>query len=197
VSGPERPEASDDELILAAVRGEVRAFETLLGRHESKVLRVLRLLGVPAQDREDIAQEVFLRVFRHLNGFRTGQSFGAWIYRVSVNAVRDYRDRAGRLRREEAPWTAALEDSPGPEALPDEELDRRRVLGRLEAALHELSERERAVFVLRELEGLDTKDVAAALGITRITVRRHLALARGRLRRALEMQTEEKNRQDR
>lgn len=185
MSGAERPEASDDELVAAALRGEVRAFETLLARHESKVLRVLRLLGIPTQDREDIAQEVFLRVFRHLNGFRTGQSFGAWIYRVAVNAAHDYRGRTVRLRREEAPWSAALEEAPGFAEHPDEEIDRRRVLERLEAAIRDLSARERAVFVLHEVEQLETREVAAILGITRITVRRHLALARARLRRVL------------
>lgn len=189
--GPERPEPSDDDLIFAAVRGEVRAFESLLARHESKVLRVLRLLGVPAQDREDIAQEVFLRVFRHLNGFRTGESFGAWIYKVSVNAAHDYRGKAVKQRREEVPWSASLEESPAPEVFPDQDLDRRRIMDRLEGALQDLSARERAVFVLKEIEELETGEVAAVLGITRITVRRHLALARNRLRRALAGEREE------
>ena len=185
MAGPERPETPDDELIAAAIRGEVRAFETLLARHEAKVLRVLRLLGVREQDREDVAQEVFLRVFRHLSRFRAGQPFGAWIYRVTVNAAHDHRARAGRQRREEAPWSDEIEPAAAEPTHPDEVLGRKRLLARLDAALSSLSERERTVFVLRELEGLETSQVAEVLGIARITVRRHLALARGRLRRTL------------
>ena len=185
MAGPHSPEIPDDDLIAAAIRGEVRAFEVLLARHEGKVLRVLRLLGVRAQDREDVAQEVFLRVFRHLSGFRTGQPFGAWIYRVTVNAAHDHRERSARLHREEVPWSVELEAAPSEEDHPDEALARKRLIARLEGALATLSDRERAVFVLRELEGLETSQVAQVLGIARITVRRHLALARGRLRRKL------------
>jgi RNA polymerase sigma-70 factor (ECF subfamily) len=173
------PAPSDDDLVRAAAGGEERAFEVLLSRHEATVLRVLRLLGVNAADREDVAQEVFLRVFRYLGAFRPGRPFSGWIYRITVNASHDYHNRLGRRRRDEAEWredlaeTAAQSGSPG-----ERELDlRRRLLAGLE-------ERERAVFVLCELEGLETREVARALGITRITVRRHL----GRARRSLQVE---------
>jgi RNA polymerase sigma-70 factor, ECF subfamily len=177
------PEASDDQLVAAAVDGDVRAFEALLDRHQAKVLRVLRLMGVPHRDREDVAQEVFIRVFRHLDGFKAGNPFAGWLYRVTVNASYDYHLRTGRQAKDEVPWDAeagerAVHSGPGPER----EAAGRGMRLRLEAALSELSDRERAVFILKELEGLDTLDVARALGITRITVRRHLGRARERLR---------------
>ena len=180
VGGP-----GDDQLVRAALAGEERSFEVLLQRHEPAVLRVLRLLGVPAPDREDVAQEVFLRVFRYLGGFRPGRSFSGWIYRITVNAAHDYRARVGRRRRDEAEWTADLDGGAGEASVPgprDDELDLRR---RLESALIVLSERERAVFVLCELEGLSTRDVARSLGITGITVRRHLGRARKSLQTEL------------
>jgi RNA polymerase sigma-70 factor (ECF subfamily) len=177
------PEASDERLVAAARDGDVRAFETLLDRHQGKVLRVLRLMGVPSRDREDVAQEVFIRVFRHLDGFKAGHPFAGWLYRVTVNASYDYHLRTGRQARDEVPWSdgvgeRAAHDGPGPER----EAEGRSLRDRLEAALGALSERERAVFVLKELEGQETPDVARALGITRITVRRHLGRARVRLR---------------
>ncbi|HEX5045412.1 MAG TPA: RNA polymerase sigma factor [Candidatus Polarisedimenticolaceae bacterium] len=165
-------------LVAAAQDGNVRAFEALLSAHESKVLRVLRYLGVPASDREDVAQEVFVRVFRHLGGFRRGRPFGAWVYRIAVNATHDWRLRGGGAL-DEVPWTEEAARIPG--SGPDPDLARR-----LLAGLAALSERERAVFVLRELEGLETAAVARTLGITSITVRRHLGLARDRLRRLLD-----------
>ncbi len=174
----ETAEGTEAALVAAAQDGNVRAFEALLSAHESKVLRVLRFLGIPSSDREDVAQEVFVRVFRHLGGFRRGRPFGAWVYRITVNAAHDWRLRC-RATLEEVPWTEEAARIPG--SGPDPDLARQ-----LMAGLAALSERERAVFVLRELEGLETSDVARALGITSITVRRHLGLARDRLRRLLE-----------
>ena len=181
---PERdgaPAPTDDDLVRAAAAGEDRAFELLLSRHEATVLRVLRLLGVAAADREDVAQEVFLRVFRYLGAFRPGRPFSGWIYRITVNASHDYHKRLGRRRRDEAEWREDLEETAAHPDRPhgDRDFDLRR---RLLAGLEVLTERERAVFVLCELEGLTTRDVARALGITRITVRRHL----GRARRSLQ-----------
>ena len=179
-SPPDEP--SDDVLVAAALEGNARAFETLVERHAPRVSRVLRLLGVPAADREDVAQDTFLRVFRHLRGYRTGRSFSAWIYRVAVNASHDWRERTRRISADEVPW----DDDQGRGVPVAVEPDRAELSRRLEQALAQLSERERAVIVLKEFEELDTTEVAKALGITSITVRRHLGRARDRLRRLLE-----------
>jgi len=182
----DRDDRRDETLVAQVLDGNQRAFEALLVRHEPRVLRVLRLLGVPPADREDVAQEVFVRVFRFLGGFKPGNPFAGWVYRITVNAVHDYRGRVGRRRRDEAEWMPGLEEVVSNEGLP-ERLDRGMDLRRqLELALNVLSERERAVFVLRELEGLSTREVARSLGITGVTVRRHLGRARRSLQRALE-----------
>ncbi len=185
-------ERSDEALVQAASEGQVRALETLLDRHQGRVLRILGFLGIPAQDREDVAQEIFVRVFRHLKGFRAGSEFGAWLYRMTVNAAHDYRGRAGRLVRGEAPWLEGDEREdprPGPEESAHGR-DLRLLLGQ---ALASLTERERTIFVLREIEQLDSREVARALGITTITVRRHLSRARRRLRELLGEADEKKD----
>ena len=175
----------DSELVEAARGGNVRALEELIRRHEERVLRILRYLGVPGQDREDVAPEIFVRVFRHLRGFRAGQEFGAWLYRVTVNAAHDYRGQRGRLTREEVPWGEA-EEHPDPGPGPAHSARAGELRRALEQALGQLSERERTVFVLVEIEGLESREVARALGITGITVRRHLSRARTHLRQMLE-----------
>ena len=177
-----------DELALieAARDGDARAFERLLALHEARVFRVLRLLGVPRAERDDVAQDAFLRIFRGLEGFTPGRRFDSWVYKIAVNAARDWREQAERRRREETPWEGDRDEfhaEPGPGAA--ERLDLAR---RLEAALALLSERERAVFVLVEMEGVDRGEVARSLGVSGITVRRHLSLAKERLRRALEQE---------
>jgi RNA polymerase sigma-70 factor (ECF subfamily) len=181
-----RPDAVDRALVSRAIDGDQRAFESLLKRHESRVLRVLRLLGVHPDDRDDVAQEVFVRVFRYLPSYRPGRPFAGWVYRISVNAVHDHRARTRRRLRDEAPWPQGLEETSRPgETRQTPENHAILLRRRLEAALDVLSERERAVFVLREMEGLSSADVARSLGITQITVRRHLSRARRALQRKL------------
>jgi RNA polymerase sigma-70 factor (ECF subfamily) len=191
VAHREAPEETDDALVAAARGGRVAALDVLLRRHEGHVLRVLRLLGVPRDDREDVAQEIFVRVFRHLDGFRPGQPFRGWVYRIAVNSAHDYRRRMERRGRDEVPWVERLDREadlgPGPAEIAEE---RERARG-LEAAVARLSERERAVFVLIEMEGLEPREVARVLGITSITVRRHLGRARAHLRRLLEEKSTE------
>jgi RNA polymerase sigma-70 factor (ECF subfamily) len=186
------PSSSEDDtpepaLIEAARGGDARAFEALLRRHEARVLRVLRLLGVPANDRDDVAQNVFLRLFRGLDGFRAGRPFASWVYKIAANAALDWRGQSDRLRREEAPWDDTVDEvaPAGATRGSHTATDRLDLARRLEAALEALTERERAVFVLVEMEGLEREDAAKVLGITTITVRRHLGLAKNRLRESL------------
>lgn len=175
---------SDEALADAAQRGDVRALDELIARHEAKVLRVLGFLGVVAQEREDVAQEIFIRVFRHLASFRRGRSFGGWLYRVTVNAAHDHRKGRERAEREVGDGALPLEPAAAGSG-PAERLDRRDLRRALVEALERLSPRERAVFVLKEIEGLETVEVARALGVTAITVRRHLGRARRRLQKLL------------
>ena len=181
----EPDERIDGELIAAAVGGSDDALDRLLRRHESAVLRLVRLLGVAPDDREDVAQEVLVRVFQHLGTFKQGRSFRGWLYRITVNAVHDHRYRLSRRARRESPWIEMLDETPDVSRAGRDHavaLERRR---ELESALDGLSARERAVFVLVELEGLDRSAAARSLGITSITVRRHLSRARASLRTIL------------
>jgi RNA polymerase sigma-70 factor (ECF subfamily) len=135
-------------------------------------------MGVRVSEREDVAQEVFLRIFRHLGGFDRKRPLAAWVYRMTANAALDWRTQKGRDRS--VPIEEGHEDRAAPDGSEDSLLARR-----LEGALAALPDRERAVFVLKELEGLETGAVARALGITQITVRRHLGRARERVRALL------------
>ncbi len=168
----------DGELIAAAVAGSDEAFDRLLRKHESAVLRLVRLLGVAPNDREDVAQEVLVRVFRHLGTFKPGRSFRGWLYRIAVNAVHDHRYLISRRARRESPWTDGLDETPDTARAPGDHVSAREQRRMLEEALGGLSERERAVFVLVEMEGLERREAARTLGITTITVRRHLSRAR-------------------
>jgi RNA polymerase sigma-70 factor (ECF subfamily) len=161
------------------VSAERPAFEAALARHERMVLGLAyRILG-SSEEARDAAQEVFLRLHRNCARI-PGDEVGPWLYRVTMNVCFD-------LRRARRP-AVALEviEMAGNEIGPDraaEANQRRRML--LEE-IDRLPERERAAVVLRELEGLDTAEVAGILGVTEVTVRSQISSARTKLKRALE-----------
>jgi len=165
----------------AAKRGDLAAFDLLMRQHERLVLvTALRLLGV-LEDAQDASQEVFLKLYRNLNRVGASGNLAGWLYRVTVNVCHD----AQRKRRVSAP----VEDADGLPALTADpqraavETERRRAL---EMSLRMLSEKERAVLVLRDLEGLSTEEVARVLGTTAATVRSQISKARVKARDFLE-----------
>lgn len=160
------------EVLEAAKAGDRAAFELLMRRHERMVLvTALRLLG-NFTDAQDAAQEVFLRLYRGLARVNS-QNLAGWLYRVTVNVCHDmHRKPVHELAEGATPAT----DNPERELL---EAERREMLQR---SLRLLSERERAAFVLRDLEGLSTAEVARAMGTTEATVRSHIWKARTKVR---------------
>ncbi len=165
----------------AAKAGDLAAFELLMRQYERLVLMTaLRLLGI-LEDAQDASQEVFLRLYRNLNRVGASGNLSGWLYRVTVNVCHD----AQRKRRVSGP----VEDAAGLPALTADpqraavDTERRRAL---EMSLRMLSEKERAVLVLRDLEGLSTEEVAQVLGTTEATVRSQISKARVKVRGFLE-----------
>jgi RNA polymerase sigma-70 factor (ECF subfamily) len=158
--------------------GNEAAFERILAAHERLVFgTALRLLD-NREDARDAAQEVFLRLYRNLRRVDEAR-MAAWLYKVTVNVCRD----VGRARR---PVSELDAEHPSGAAGPEAgalEADRRRLLAN---GLRRLTEKERAAVVLRDLEGLSTREVAEAMGNTEATVRSHLSAARLKLKQYIE-----------
>ena len=153
------------------------SFEQVVRQWETQVLRTAyRILGNWA-DAEDVAQEAFLRLYRHGINFPSDAALRSWLYRVSVNLCLD-RTRSSK-RFEELPELVASGASA--EALMIAEQQKHTLI----AALGTLPPRERAAVVLREIEGLSTAEVSAILGSSDGTVRSQVANAIGRLRSIL------------
>jgi RNA polymerase sigma-70 factor (ECF subfamily) len=165
-----------------AQAGDAAAFSELVATYQRRVISTAwRILGEESEAL-DAAQDVFLRLHRYLRSFDADQDFGAWLYRMVVNACHDARRRRPRhlsLDDERARGTVEdlrsnddVEASAG--AMEDERI--------LTAALATLSEKERAALVLRDLEGLSTQEVADVLGSSPTTVRSQISIARSKLR---------------
>lgn len=188
----------DDALIRAVQRGTPGAMDALVRSTYADVHRLcLRLLGDPA-DAADATQEVFVRVTRSVMGFRGEAAFGTWLHRVTVNvcttALRKRGDR--RARGQMAGWRAfALpdhHDDGGADATVAGDDPARRVVELDEAsqvarAIQELSDDDRAIVVLRDIEGLSTKEAAKIIGISEAAAKVRLHRAHARLRQAIDI----------
>jgi RNA polymerase sigma-70 factor, ECF subfamily len=161
-------------------------FAGIIEQHQRMVFRTLsRLTG--SGDVEDLAQEVFLRLFRGLPGFRHDASVSTFLYRIIVNVVRDEWRRLEQARRSVSidAEPALRESLAGPSQDPSLQLDQAGLLGALEQCLGELDVEERAALTLFYQEELTYEQVAAALNLPLGTVKTRLHRGRAKLREAL------------
>jgi RNA polymerase sigma-70 factor (ECF subfamily) len=184
VSPAASPARAEDMALVERCRsGDLGAFEELYRAHAGKLFSVAcRMLGNPA-DAEDLLQEIFLSAHRKLESFRGESALGTWLYRLATNHCLDYlRSRAARTNQ----VTDALEDDagqfePGGRTLAEQTVTKMD----LERALARLPEGCRAAFVLHDVQGLEHKEVAQALGIAEGTSKSQVHKARHRLRALL------------
>lgn len=176
------PVMSDPDwpLVEGAAAGDREAFTALVERHQSRVLNLAMTLGVREADAEDVAQDVFIRVYRSIGRFRGEARFRTWLYQVTLNAVRSYR--ASRTARGEVEPTAPeREDAPEPAANDpiDDRLADRQAIDR---ALGQLPAEWREAVTLRDVEGLSYREIADLTGAPIGTVESRIFRARQQLR---------------
>jgi len=179
------------KLIMLAVSGNSQAFEQIVVRHERRVLTLSwRLLG-SIEDAQDAAQEVFLRTFKYLHRFDVQKPFEPWLVRLTVNVCRDIgRKRAERgLVFVETEKEFHRDDRGAANSDPFSELQSEEQRRMLYQAMAMLPEKERAAFVLRDIEGLSTGETAEALGTTEATIRSQISSARLKMRKAIAKST--------
>jgi len=158
------------------------SFAAVFREHAPYVWRVMRRLGVREADAEDLCQEVFVVVHRRLAEFEGRSSLRTWIYGIAIRVASDHRRRA-HVRREQPTEEVPEERRSAPQIA---ELEREQARAMLDAALRELDEDKRAVFVLYEIEGLEMKDVAEAVGCPLQTAYSRLHAARKRVTETIE-----------
>ena len=177
----------DTDLISRAAAGDHSAFHALVERHRAMVYRVAYQFAGNHHDAEDIAQEVFIKVYRSLDRFRQDAQLTSWMYRIVMNACIDYRRR--HTSSGAAPFGEEAEQRMlnTPEEAPDPET--RAYAGELgevlEAEIQRLPPGQRMVFIMRHHQGLKLGEIADALGLAEGTVKRQLHAAVHRLRQAL------------
>ncbi|HEX4681495.1 MAG TPA: RNA polymerase sigma factor [Gemmatimonadaceae bacterium] len=176
-SGDEQPPFDEQRAIATVQRGDTAAFSLLVRKHQRRAYAVCRAVVGTHEDAEDAVQEGFLKAYRAIGRFEIGQPFGAWLGRIMVNAARDLRRRRAIRETDELPDNLAVASGD-----PGADISRHALL---EAAIDALPDRQRAVFVLHEVEGFPHGEIAHMLGIAEGTAKYDLHAARQRLRQLL------------
>lgn len=187
---------SNYDLILrcqAGLRPERAAFAELLRRYQPHVERVLYHLAPDWQDRADLAQEIWIRVYRNINRLNEPVKFRGWLSRIATNL---FYDELRKRKRVSSPLSLdaprSLEDGDmdweiaGDHPSPEEELTTREFYEQLHEAIADLPEVFRTTIVLREIEGLPYEEIAEITQVSLGTVKSRIARARARLQSQLQ-----------
>ena len=174
-------EQDEPALVAAARRGDKRAYERLLGRHQAAAFRAAYLITGSAAEAEDATQEAAVKAWLALGRFRKGAAFRPWLVQIAVNEALNRRRSAGRrdglaLKLAQAPGGVRAAPSAEEQLLAEEE--RRRLI----AAIEEMNEDDQLVIAARYFLGLSEAETAIVLGLRRGTVKSRLSRALARLR---------------
>jgi RNA polymerase sigma-70 factor (ECF subfamily) len=177
---------TDEQVVERVVQGDTALFEILMRRNNTRIYRTVRAVLRDETEVEDAMQAAYLLAYSSLRSFRGGARFSTWLTRIALN------EALGRVRREQRAPThpdrmqeAAMSFASEPPT-PELQAQRREMATVVERAVDELPEIYRVVFILREVDGMDTAETAAALDLGEDAVKTRLSRARAALRDSLD-----------
>jgi RNA polymerase sigma-70 factor (ECF subfamily) len=188
-------DAEDLALVTAVKGGDKRAFKVLMQRYQRKVYAVAYGFLRNQEDALDVVQESFIKVHRYIGKFEGNSSFYTWLYRIVANLCIDQLRKSKRHRDVE--FDDGLrhdgKDESSSEPLahfsqfgdPSDMLRRKEILAAVEASLEHLSDKHRAVIVMRELQGMSYEEMAQAMKCSKGTIMSRLFHARRNMQRLL------------
>ena len=179
-------EDSDDEIVRHVLDGETAMFELLMRRYNERVYRAARAIVRDEHEAEDVMQQAYVNAFTHLRQFNGSARFSTWLTKIAVNESLARVRRRGRYEAfdDEHPNVEPFMSST-PAENPERQAFTAELRGLLEWAIDTLPDGMREVFVLREVEGLSTGEVAESLDVSEDVVKTRLSRGRAALRRAL------------
>ncbi|WP_411844737.1 sigma-70 family RNA polymerase sigma factor [Roseibacillus persicicus] len=188
--GEEEQEAESDlELVARSQGGDSRAFEDLVVRHRGRVYAMIQNMVKNEADAWDLSQVVFVKVWKALPKFEARAKFSTWLYRIVHNVVYDWMrkrklESAGEFDDQlmkESQIAAGARTMPSQDSRPDEALRNDELRVRIEDAMAKLSPEHQEIVLLREVQGMDYKEIADVMEISMGTVMSRLFYARKKL----------------
>ena len=179
-------EQPDEDVIRQVLDGHTAMFELLMRRYNERLYRAARAIVRDDQEAEDVMQQAYVNAFAHLRQFNGSARFSTWLTRIAINEALARVRRQGRheaFNEERADMDQLM--SPHPSEDPERRAFAGELRRLLEWAIDTLPGGMREVFVLRDVEGLSTLEVAEALGVSEDVVKTRLSRGRAALRRAL------------
>ena len=185
----------DVQLMLRVKDGDDAAFAQIVQNYQNRLIGVFTNMFADSALAEDLAQEVFLRVYRAKQGYQPTAKLSTWIFQIAHNLASNSRRSKGRMK--EVQFQNSLSGSQpvqsGEEVLPEKsslmptrQLDKSELQDRVQAALANLSERQRLAVLLHRFEGMSYADIGQAMDLTPQAVKSLLSRARENLRETLE-----------
>ncbi len=174
---------TEKELVEMVLAGRKDAFEPLVLPHRQRLLALTYRMAQNWEDAKEIAQDALLRAYKSLRRFDTSRSFRNWLLQIAANTAKDRarrRTRDGDIMARAGDPQAGNPRSEGFD--PERPLAAKEFRSDLLACLSVLTPRERDVFILRDLEDLNIKETAEALGCSSVSVRVNLSSARRKIR---------------
>jgi RNA polymerase sigma-70 factor (ECF subfamily) len=181
---------TDEEVVARVKAGDVALFEVLMRRNNQRLYRAVRSVLRGDSDAEDVMQQAYVSAFTHLDQFAGEARFSTWLARIGVNEAlaRLRQQRRHLVPLDEGFESPEREPTEAPMPTPEDRAANRELATLLERLIDDLPPLYRPVFVLRLVEGMDTAETAAVLGLGEEAVKQRLHRARGILQQALEAQ---------
>ena len=176
---------SDEQVVAQVLEGQTALFEVLMRRHNERVYRAARAILRDDREAEDVMQQAYVNAYAHLRQFGGRAAFATWLTRIAVHESLARVRRRGRYQSLDGDETSDTPMTSTSMPDPERQAITRELAGFLESAIDRLPDRTREVFVLREVQGLDTAETAESLGISLDTVKTRLSRAKAALRRDL------------
>ncbi|MBN2264829.1 MAG: sigma-70 family RNA polymerase sigma factor [Candidatus Aminicenantes bacterium] len=171
------------QLVRLAQEGRPEAFEELVARYQTKVFSMALSFTRNREVADDLAQEIFLKAYLALPKFHGKSEFGTWVYRISMNHIKDYLRKKGRAKEvslDDVPEVSFSDKDQAEKAERERETEARRVL--VQKQVQSLPEKYRVILTLRDIQGLAYEEIARILRLSPGTVDSRLHRARRMLR---------------
>ena len=179
---------SDDQIVSRVLAGETALYELLMRRYNQRLYRVARAILRDDSEAEDVMQDAYVRAFQHLASFEGRASFATWLTRIAVHEALARVRKRSRLESLDVSEDGNGGDMKTPTSTdrnPEQVAYDRELSQVLEKAILALSEDYRLVFMLRDVEGLNTEETAECLNLTKENVKVRLHRAHAALRKRL------------